>query len=84
MPVTAVFKFSSSSSPSGLELDANFTKLVSFINALAAGTGSFSAIVLSPTVTASAPTPQQGMIYFNSTDSQFYGCKDGVTWSILG
>ncbi len=33
---------------------------------------------------ASAPTPQAGLIYFNSVDQQFYGCKDGSTWSILG
>lgn len=32
----------------------------------------------------SAPTPQAGLIYFNSVDQQFYGCKDGSTWSILG
>lgn len=33
---------------------------------------------------SSAPTPIAGMIYFNSVDLQFYGCKDGVTWSIIG
>lgn len=33
---------------------------------------------------ATAPTPAAGRIYFSSTDGQFYGCKDGASWSLLG
>lgn len=30
------------------------------------------------------PTAKAGRVFFNYTDGQFYGCKDGSTWSILG
>lgn len=67
-------------------LNKEFNNLVYSINSITAGGSSITPtntyIILSPQSTA--PSPQPGMIYFNSVDNQFYGSKDGSTWNILG
>ena len=32
----------------------------------------------------SAPTAKQGRFYFNSAESKFYGCHDGINWKLIG
>lgn len=69
--------------------DQNFSDLVNYISARNAGTTAWDVVYtnyldLVPTTTASAPAAVAGRIYFNSDDLQFYGCKDGSTWSIIG
>lgn len=52
-----------------------------------AGGVTITSAVLTDTLTltgrTTAPTAAAGMMYFNSTDQQFYCCKDGTNWSVL-
>ena len=81
------YNFTASGETRSDETDQNFADLVNYIAARDAGTTAWGA-VLTPYVDfvgqSSAPTTVAGRVYFNSTDLQFYGCKDGSTWSILG
>lgn len=66
--------------------NVNFDDVISYINARNAGTAAWDAVYtqyIDFVPKTSAPTAVQGRIYFNSTDLQWYGSKDGATWSIV-
>lgn len=70
-------------------VEQNFADLLYYISVRNSGLVAWDAVYtnyldLVPTATASAPAAVAGRIYFNSDDLQFYGCKDGLTWSIIG
>lgn len=77
MSLASIYRHSFTSPVRGEEIDANLDNINAYINA----GGPFPYIILTPM--ASAPTPQQGMLYYNSTDGQLYFCKDGTNWSIV-
>lgn len=71
------------------QTNQNFADLVNYISVRNDGSTAWDAVYtnyldLVSKTTASAPSPVAGRIYFNSDDLQFYGCKDGSTWSIIG